>query len=329
MSERLKARQAPEDTSTNRPAQITRLPERVSDADGGDLRRRASISLDTILGRIHRLQPLSPVVVRVLEMTDRDFVSAREIVNVINGDLRFSTRVVKAANAPCLGLPRPVTTVAEAVLLLGTEALRASVVAAAARDALYRSLPGYGMAAQDLWRHSIACAMAAEIIAEMTGYNNRAEAFVAGLLHDVGKIVLDEDMQAAVPLVRGLMNKENCQFLDAERMALGFDHCHTGGRIARTWGVPQHIVQAIALHRKPIVNRQTVPLAGYVHLGEILCSVAGIGPGTEGLDITMETQVLSDFKLPEAWEYEALSRLLDALTASQGLMMLAPTVPEN
>jgi HD-like signal output (HDOD) protein len=320
MSERLRARQAPEDSMRNCPNQITRLPgRRPGLTSAGVVSPRSDVSLNSILARIQALPALSPVVVRVLQMTDRESVATRDIVSVINSDVRFSMRVVKAANAPCYGLPRVVASVNEAMQMLGTGTFREVILVAASRALFYRPLPGYGLSENDLWEHSLACGMAAEIVADLTGYSNRTEAFIAGLAHDVGKIVLDEDMQVAMPLVRESMIRDNCSLLDAERAILGFDHCDIGARVVRSWGLPHHIVQAVALHRKPIVSRQTVPLAGYVHIGEILCSLAGVGLGFEGLDITLETQVLTDFKFTENLADTALSRLVDAVSASQTL----------
>jgi putative nucleotidyltransferase with HDIG domain len=281
-----------------------------------------AVALDTVLARIHALPSLSPVVVRALDLTYRELTAPREITAVIEGDLRFSIRVVNAANAPCHGLPRQVKTVAEAILLLGADGIRQVVLVAAARDVFARPLPGYGLTARDLWGHSVACGMAAEIVAEMTNYSNPTEAFIAGLLHDVGKVVLNEEMQRAAPYVRGRINQDACTFVDAERMVLGFDHCDVGARVARSWGIPQHIVQAIGLHRKPIVERQTVPLAGYVHLGEILCCLAGIGIGFEGLEMRLDTRVLTDFKFTEAMADIAVSRLVDKIAASASLLQV-------
>jgi putative nucleotidyltransferase with HDIG domain len=316
MSERLRAHAAPAETPTSRPQTSTRLPDRVSDRGGLPGR----VPLDAVLARIHALPLMSPVVVRALQLTDREFIATREIVAVINVDPRFSARLVKAANAPCYGLPRPVTSVNEAVLLLGTDAFREVVLVAAAWDVFHRSLPGYGMTAADMWAHSIACGIAAEIAAGLCGYGNGAEAFLAGLLHDLGKIVLNEDMLIAAPFVRDQAACGEMPFVDAERIVLGYDHCDVGARVLRNWGIPQHIVQAVALHRKPVVSRQTVPLAGYVHLGEALCCSAGIGVGFEGLNMTFETQVLNDFKFTEQMADIAVSRLVDRLAESRTLL---------
>ena len=103
MSERLRSQPVNVDPSPVRPAAASRLPVRDGASAG-------SISVDTILSRIHALPALSPVVGRVLQLADKETISAREIVGVIDTDRGFGTRVVRAANAPCNKLPRPVTT---------------------------------------------------------------------------------------------------------------------------------------------------------------------------------------------------------------------------
>ena len=324
MSERLPLQPAPVDSATIRPASSTRLPIRNSGGTvSGDVAPSVGISLDTMHSRIHALPPLSPAVIRALQLADRETISAREMAGLIGEDIGFGARVVNAANAPCYKLPRPVASVSDAILLLGTDAVREALIVAAVRDIFYRPLAGYGLAAKDLWAHSVACAMASEIAADISGYGNRTEAFLGGLLHDVGKIILDDEMQSAAARVREHMGRERCTFVDAEREILGYDHCDIGARVARTWAVPQHIVQAIALHRKPVVIGQTVPLAGLVHLGEVLCSMAGVGTGYEGLDMTLDTRVLRDFRFTEEMGDIAMSRLVDKLSAS--VTLLTPT----
>ncbi|HLJ56271.1 MAG TPA: HDOD domain-containing protein [Chthonomonadaceae bacterium] len=315
MSDRLRSYPVSVDPAMAPPAATTRLAQRRPEgsADGGGL------SLETLLSRIHGLPALSPAVVRALQLSDKETIPAREIVDVINADGRFGSRVVKAANSPSFNLPRPITSVNDAMLLLGTSAIREVVLVAAARDIFFRSASGYGLGPKDMWAHSLACGIASEIVADAIGYHSRSEAFIGGLLHDVGKIVLNEEMQTAGPAVREHMAREDCTFVEAERAVLGYDHCDIGARVARAWSVPQHIVQAVMLHRKPVILRQTVPLAGLIHLGEILCSMAGIGLGFDGLGLTLDTQVMKDFKFTEEMSDAALSRLLDRLAASAGL----------
>lgn len=321
MSQRLKAYLASGESSTNPPTQTTRLPARTGGSSAiGEQPFTVTVALDKLLASIHSLPVFSPVVARTLQLTDRECISAREIAGVVSCDVRFCARLLRIANSAPYRLPRALATINEAVLLLGTDTFREVVLVASSRDLLHRSLPGYGLSGADLWAHSLACGMAAEIIADATGYSNRAEAFIAGLIHDVGKIVLDEFVQTASPFMLDLMTRQDCAWIDAERTVLGYDHCDIGGRIARSWGLPQHIVQAIALHRKPIVSRQTVPLAGLVHLGEALCSMAGIGIGLEGVGMTLCTQVMSDFKFSEAMADMAVSRLVDKLAASTTLL---------
>lgn len=320
MSERLRSYPISNDTGAVRPSSTSRLMVRTPDgAESHGHHGNFGITVDLLLSRINALPVLTPTAVRALQLADREMASAREIVALIETDVRFGPRVVKAANAPSNHLPRPVASVNDAILLLGTTAVRDALVVAASRDIFFRPLEGYGLTAEEVWAHAVACATASEIVADLIGYSNRMEAFVAGLLHDVGKIILNDEMILATDQVREHIVRENCTYIDAERAVLGFDHCDVGARAGRTWAVPQHIVQAIALHRAPVVLGQTVPLAGLVHLGEMLCSMAGIGIGFEGLNMTLDTRVLRDFKFTEEMGDIAIGRLIDKMAASNAL----------
>ena len=207
-------------------------------------------------------------------------------------------------------------------MLLGSEAIRHIVLVASIRDNLFQSVPGYGLDTGALWAHSLACGMAAQILAEQAGYKNTQEAFVAGLLHDIGKIVLDSDMQEALPFVREYLTTEKCSFEEAERAILGVDHADISGKIARHWNIPLPIVIAMAFHHRPVQNKHTIPLAGIVHLADIMCRMSGIGVGHEGLHSILETQVLHDLKITTEAFDASMSRLLDGIAAAAPLLIL-------
>ncbi|MGA2498719.1 MAG: HDOD domain-containing protein [Tepidisphaeraceae bacterium] len=214
--------------------------------------------IELILQQLQQLPTLPSVAVKVLELTGRDESSAREVINLIKGDPSLTTKVLKLARRADLGVRGEVVTVDRAVVLLGFEAVRSAVLALSAY-AIFPpdpSAPPGRFDRTEFWKHSIAVACAAELLAESVSGIDPAEAFVCGLLHDIGKIALDtilprsyERVIEAADLLRG-------NVADVERTVIGLDHMVVGKRLAERWQLPASVRDSIWLHGQ---NPESLP----------------------------------------------------------------------
>ena len=197
--------------------------------------------------------------------------------------------------------------------------IRNYAIAASTHNSMQRELVGYALGKDDLWRHSLACAIAAQMLAEIVHYPEVEEAFVAGLLHDIGKVSLNETIQRLSPVLRNVMETRDLAFSEAERLVLGYDHADVGGRIAQKWYLPQRLAQAIAQHHEPVQNGQVAPLAALAHLANAVCLLAGIGIGADGLHARLSTQAMHTLQLTESQVETVLARLVDEFQRLQTL----------
>ncbi|MFI5378084.1 MAG: HDOD domain-containing protein [Tepidisphaerales bacterium] len=206
--------------------------------------------VELILQQLQQLPTLPSVAVKVLEVTGRNESCAGEVINLIKGDPSLTTKVLKLVRRADLGIRGEVVTVDRAVVLLGFEAVRSAVLALSA-FAIFPPDPTAPRARfdrEEFWKHSIAVACAAELLAESVTGIEPAEAFVCGLLHDIGKIALDailpksyERVIEAAELLRG-------NVADVERTVIGLDHMVVGKRLAERWQLPASIRDCIWLH---------------------------------------------------------------------------------
>lgn len=267
------------------------------------------LSVDEVAARIAELPMLPASVGEVIAACEDPDVTVGQLSQRILHDQELTASILKLANSALYGLSRRVATVTEAVVLLGFATIKSLAISSHTYRLLNRSLPGYGLRRGEIWRHSIAVAMTARRLAVEIHLAPVEEAFVAGLLHDVGKTVLSTYMEIAFDDVMQLVREERIPFTEAEQRLLGFDHAELGARVARAWNFPPELVEAIRCHHRPNAAQLKPRLTHTIHLADAVCMMLGIGVGADGLSyaIDRETMALLGYDTPR------LERLIDGL----------------
>jgi putative nucleotidyltransferase with HDIG domain len=207
-----------------------------------------------LVATVKNLPPVSQAALRLVGLLDQPTVSNDDVVSVLKYDNVLTAKLLRACNSPYFGLEEPVRSVDQAVLILGHQQILHIVLTLAFGGAMMTPLPGYAVEANELWQHSLTTAMAAEVIAnEYPEMNFDSQvAFTAGLLHDIGKLVLGQtltpDSQHAI---RNLVARGQVSRTDAERQVLGTDHAEVGASLLQSWRLPEDIVEAVAHHHPP------------------------------------------------------------------------------
>lgn len=259
----------------------------------------ATLTLNQLVNCVQELPPLPDTALKVLKMADDPAISARDIGHTISADIALTSQLLKIANSAYYGMPRKVSTVSEAVLILGMQALRNLALAAAACDTLKREMPGYCMAAGELWQHSIICAITAQLIARRTKAVRIEEAFVAGLLHDVGKVVLNIHVEHQFQAILALAELDAMPFHEAEKCVLGFDHAEVGAQVAEKWNLPSSLCSAIAGHHCLDRGSATPELTAIIYLANALCNAEGLPLGSVQLPADIHPAALQRLNLSE------------------------------
>ena len=149
---------------------------------------------------------------------------------------------------------------------------------------------------------SIRCAagFAAQALAKRSGYRAAEEAFVAGLLHDLGKVVLNLYLTKLFATVAGRAETQHVAFMDAERSVLGFDHAQAGAQVLEKWNLPPVLVSAVRWHHAPLSETPApTPLTALVHVADVVCLLLGVGMGGDGLQYPLQEGVLNFLRLTE------------------------------
>ncbi len=245
------------------------------------------ITLTELLDQVESLAPLPAVASRVMQVVEEDRFSAYDLAAVIATDTALTAKILRLANSAFYGYPRRIATVRDGVVLIGFRAVRSTAVAAAIVEMFPPS--GHGPFQVDLfWGHSVACGLVAEIMARETGYARPDQAFTAGILHDIGRLLLSQYQPDGFgqALYRAL--QDGAPLEEAERIQFGFDHSLLGARLAERWNFPGELCQAIQHHHDLAHAMDRSGLTYVVAHANALCHQHGLWCG---LDSDVGTQV--------------------------------------
>lgn len=226
-----------------------------------------------ILRSIELMRPIPMVITRVLRSLDEPGSSAGYISEIIGLDQALAANVLQAANSAFLGYGPSCATLKEAVMRLGYKRIRTLVLAVAASRGMDQTLSGYHMAAGDMWSHSVATAVAAQWFARAINYPEPEEAYSAGLLHDIGKMVLNKFAEEEYRWVFNSQKRQSDTFWETERKAFGVDHAYIGSLMAQKWTFPMVLINSIQFHHDPANAGQHKALAAITNIANAFTPV--------------------------------------------------------
>lgn len=277
------------------------------------------IVLDKLIARVEDLPALPEVVDEVIRLTESPDSTPQDLNRVISRDQSLTARVLRLANSAYYGFARRISTVTDAVILLGFNTVRNLVMAASVHRVLDREVPGYELARGELWQHSLTAAMTARLLARQARYRQHEQAFVAGLLHDIGKVVLSYYVAEAYQELLRRVNEDGVPFMQAEAEIFGFDHAEVGSLVAKKWNLPEELVEAIANHHQPQEAKVNPRLTAITHLADAGALMLGLGVGADGLMYPVHEECLATLGLEPHQVEGVLSQVSESLADSDAL----------
>ncbi|MCK4413081.1 MAG: HDOD domain-containing protein [Candidatus Eisenbacteria sp.] len=245
------------------------------------------IALDAVINDALLLAPLPPAASRLARIAqDRD-ADISEVVTVVRYDPELPSQLLAYANANRSPALTPLTHVRDAIVCLGIPKVLEIAVIEHLGTPMMEPIPAYGLQEGELWEHSTAAALAAEILGQISGDAVPPASILAALLHDIGKLVLAPHLEPkATMAIARAVDERGMVYSQAELEVVGFTHALVGARIAEIWNLDEQVAAAIRRHHE--LDTDHGPIADAVRVGNLVAKTLGRGLGDEGLNLAAD-----------------------------------------
>ncbi len=252
-------------------------------------------TLPTLPGVINKLNTLS----------NDDKSSVQEMARIVSADQVLSARILRLANSPSYGFYR-VSTISNAMILLGVNVVKSLALSSSIFEIMEKNSVG-------LWEHSLGTATAAGIIARKLAIPEVEEITTAGLLHDIGKVIIGLKCVEQMPEIRRMIKMDELYVIDAEKTVLDTDHAEVGGWLSKSWFLPEKLSEPIACHHNVIASEDHRVKTSVVHLADVLIKASGFGDSGDSYVPPVQQIAWETLKLDESLLKEIIVELEDKL----------------
>ncbi|MBC8096983.1 MAG: HDOD domain-containing protein [Akkermansiaceae bacterium] len=271
------------------------------------------------------LKMASQAALQLVSLLDRPDACNEDVVQILRFDNVLTAKLLRACNSSAFGFSEAVASVDQAVLLLGHQQILQIVLTLEFSATMTVPLAGYAVEAKELWHHSLATASAAELLAKggLAIDVDSALAFTSGLLHDIGKLLMNQALDEATQIqIRERITNEHISRVEAERAVLGTDHAEAGAALLQTWKLPEEIVEAVKNHHCPILKPRP-RVSALIHVADVVAHLAGSAPGWEAFAVGVDPGVADEFQITSDRLQVLVLEVRDTFERVEELMSMA------
>ncbi|MBU0991785.1 MAG: HDOD domain-containing protein [Proteobacteria bacterium] len=225
-----------------------------------------------------RLQPIPQIIFSILKMINEDTCDIKELSREVKKDQVLTAKTIKLSNSALFAVRKKIESIDDAIAILGQELFSRMIISVAVQNYFDHASSGYSLSKGGLYHHALGTAIIAQRLAEMNPCLQPDVAYTAGLLHDIGKVVLDQFVMYSYPLFYRLLMEEKRSIMEAEQNILGVDHTVIGGELAESWEFPESMIHVIQNHHHATVADEHDPLTSLIALSNLLMHMFSAGP---------------------------------------------------
>jgi len=219
---------------------------------------------------INTLPTVPSVLKRLSAVIEKPRITIVEISAFISNDPALTTKVLKMVNSAIYGFPGRIASVSHATMLLGLNVIKGLLLGVSVFELMQKTMSG-------LYEHSLACAIASRVIAQKKNLKEPEEVSVAGLLHDIGKVILTLEFSAEYEKAMKEAQEKKIAIFDAEKNQFSATHADVGGWLAEKWRFPRNLIEVIEFHHRPMQAKNAPLEASIVHVADLLVRARGFG----------------------------------------------------
>jgi putative nucleotidyltransferase with HDIG domain len=235
------------------------------------------------LADVRDLPTLPAVFMKIMRLMQNPHSSIREISLVVEADQSIAMKILRLINSSFYGLSRSVYSVQQAIVLLGSNTLKNILITASVFQALGKKSGEAGLNREAFWQHAIGCAMIARCLDDKINSGKEEEGFIGGIIHDIGKVVLDQYFHDKLLAILRQVRRQDMSFYQAEMELLGVSHAEIGAKLAEYWYLPANLVEVIAQHHEFQVEGDFARQTALIQISDMLARKYHVGNGGDGL----------------------------------------------
>lgn len=259
--------------------------------------------INKIVDSISLVQPIPQIALKIARMAEEGDYDIAQVAGEIKQDQVISARIIAMSNSSFMGLRKKIDSIERALVVLGEKLILQMVLSVSLELYFSNTLQGYSLCKGGLFKHAMGTAMVCEKLALYTGKAPTEVAYAAGLLHDIGKIVLDQYIAEAFPFFYRRTQMDRVDICRAEDEKLGITHPEVGGLLAENWSLPENLTEAIRHHHHPESAAKAGELTHLVYLADLLMTGFQAEQGlrclnTDNLSSRLQTLGLTTSQFP-------------------------------
>ncbi len=269
------------------------------------------LTLASIAEEIDHLKPVGDVAGRVMALLDDPDCGMSDLSEIIRHEPALTANVLKLANSAYFGLPGKIEDARQAIIYLGMTLVVDLVLLVSCSDSFAGAHEGYALDAGALWKSAVSAAILANDLAELKGVQSRSRVFTGALLRDIGKVVLNQHVQAGIDAITACVEQQGVTFREAEMEVLGFDHAQVGAMVAEKWHFPPVLACIIRHSHDPATADACFAEASLVYVADVMCRKMAIGVGLDDPHYPIDEHLVRSVGISET-QMEAVAAAFDS-----------------
>ncbi len=261
---------------------------------------------------INTLPTIPSVLKRLSLVIEKPRITLVEISAFISNDPALTTKVLKMVNSAIYGFPGRIASVSHATMLLGLNVIKGLLLGVSVFELMQKTMNG-------LYEHSLACAIASRVIAQKKGLKEPEEVSVAGLLHDIGKVILTLEFPTEYQAAMNEAQGKSISIFDAEKNQFNATHANVGSWLAEKWRFPRNLIEVIECHHRPALAKNAPMETAIVHMADLLVRARGFGFAGEIFVPEVNTIAYELLKLSETDIKDVLREMEDNMESAEDI----------